>query len=46
MACDKTVMDQEMIFLEVLGGAVTWEIDGITLRLAAADGRALQFSAE
>lgn len=45
MACDKTVMDQEIIFLEVLGAAVTWEIDGITLRLTAADGRALEFRA-
>jgi heat shock protein HslJ len=45
MACDKAVMDQEALFLEVLGTAVTWEIDGATLRLAAADGRALEFSA-
>jgi heat shock protein HslJ len=45
MACDKAVMDQEMSFLEVLAAAVTWEIDGITLRLTAADGRALEFSA-
>jgi len=44
MACDKAVMDQEAVFLEVLGSAVIWEIDGITLRLTAADGRALEFS--
>lgn len=45
MACDKAVMDQEGLFLEVLGAATTWEVDGTTLRLTAADGRALEFSA-
>jgi heat shock protein HslJ len=45
MACDKAVMDQERLFLEVLGAAVTWEIEGTTLRLTTADGRALEFGA-
>lgn len=45
MACNKTVMDQERIFLEVLGAAVTWEIEGTLLRLTTTDGRALEFSA-
>jgi len=45
MACDKSVMDQEMLFLDVLGAAAGWEIEGATLRLTAADGRALEFRA-
>ncbi|MFH1330919.1 MAG: META domain-containing protein [Actinomycetota bacterium] len=45
MACEPGVMAQESFVFEVLGAAATWEIDGTTLRIAAADGRALEFSA-
>ena len=45
MACEPAVMAQESFVLEVLGAAATWEIDGTTLRITAADGRALEFSA-
>jgi heat shock protein HslJ len=45
MACDPAVMDQETFIYEVLGAAATWEIEGTTLRIAAADGRALEFTA-
>ena len=46
MACDPAVMDQEAFVFEVLGGAATWEIEGTTLRITAADGRALEYTAE
>lgn len=45
MACEPAVMAQESFVLEVLGAAATWEIDGTTLRITAADGRSLEFSA-
>jgi heat shock protein HslJ len=45
MACDKSIMDQEAQFLLVLGAAVDWEIEGTTLRLTTADGRALELRA-
>jgi heat shock protein HslJ len=45
MACDPAVMDQESFVFEVLDAAATWEIAGTTLRIAAADGRALEFTA-
>jgi len=45
MACDKAVMDQEGLFLEVLGAAATWEIEGTTLRISTGDGRGLEFTA-
>ena len=46
MACEPGIMSQERFVFEVLGSAATWEIDGTTLRITAADGRALEFSAE
>ena len=45
MACDATVMGQEAFVFAVLAAAATWEIEGTTLRLATADGRALEFTA-
>ena len=45
MACEPAVMAQETLVFEVLGAAATWEIDGTTLRITAADGRSLEFSA-
>jgi heat shock protein HslJ len=46
MACDPAVMAQETFVFEVLGAASTWEIEGDRLRISAADGRALEFTAE
>jgi heat shock protein HslJ len=45
MACDPAVMRQEAFVFDVLGGAATWEIAGTTLRITAADGRALELTA-
>jgi len=46
MACEPAAMNQESFVFEVLDAAATWEIDGATLRIATADGRALEFSAD
>jgi len=45
MACEPGVMEQEAFVFAVLADAVSWDIEGTVLRIAAADGRALEFSA-
>lgn len=45
IGCEPAIMEQESFVLAVLGSAANWEIDGATLRITDADGRALEFIA-
>lgn len=44
MACPEPLMAQEMVFLEILGAAVEYAVDGDTLTVTAADGRTIAFA--
>lgn len=44
MACPEPLMAQEATFLAILGAAAEYAVDGDTLTITAADGRALVFT--